>query len=153
MPSPTYFEKSRDLLEQAHDAANKALSQRVSQRNDLLAKLVSVDQQIVHLTNQRADFLTGICRLDGVANTFMPSTSVTVARDDTYVPNPFAGELVNGPALTEKEGFLLEAADQIGGMKYLDSDITICAFTTEGLLKFLRTVIGPKRFAKLQGKD
>lgn len=147
-----YMEQSHGLLAKAHEAATDALTSKLAQRVELVRKLVSVDAQIVHLSNQRADFATSCCRLNGLANILMPSTCVTVESDDPYIPNPFAGIDRDGvDDFSDRDGLLLEGADQIGGMKYLDADITLCAFTREGLLKFLKTVMGKKRYGKIGG--
>ena len=88
----TYHAQSKALLTEARGTASGALEGKMYQRERLIEELVKVDQQIVHLTNRQCDLATGIARLDGLANTFMPTDSVSVEPSDAYVPNPFAGE-------------------------------------------------------------
>lgn len=143
-----HMEKSKELLDNRHSVVTGALETRRTQRESLLTSLASLDNQIVHLTNEQADLSTALCRLNGCANTFMPVEKNYGEASDSYLANPFTD--VPDVSFTEAEGFMLEAADQIGGMEYLDGDMLICAFTREGLLKFLNAV-GRKKFVERRG--
>ncbi|WP_233713844.1 BRCT domain-containing protein [Aquamicrobium zhengzhouense] len=131
------MQKAKELLSNRHQVVTTALTRRSNERTASIAHIVSLDNQIVHLTNEQADLATAMCRLDGVNNTFMPTTQMWAETSDAYVPNPFP-DAEDGP-ITEADGFLLEAADQIGGMKHIDGNMAICAFTRDGLLNLLRT--------------
>ena len=135
----TYTNHSRDLLDQAHTAATDALANRVSQREELLSKLNSVDRQIVHLTNQQADFVTGLCRLDGLANTLMPTASVSVETTDPYVPNPFANvEFGDDRKFPERIWLTYEAMEQHFDIRALDDDCTLVAMSRGDLLAMIQ---------------
>lgn len=142
------MQKAKELLSNRHELVTGALARRSAERMAHIKHIVGLDNQIVHLTNEQADLATAMCRLDGLNNTFMPTDSVIVETSDAYVPNPFPE--AEDTEFSEADGFLLEAADQIGGMKHIDGDTAICAFTREGLLKLLRTVTSEKRAAKVR---
>lgn len=137
------MQKAKELLSSRHQVVTTALTRRSNERMAAMAHIVSLDNQIVHLTNEQFDLATAMCRLDGLNNTFMPINKVTVETSDAYVPNPFPD--AEDTDFSEDDGFLLEAADQLGGMKYIDGDTVICAFTREGLLKMLRAVNGTEK--------
>lgn len=142
------MEISKHILRTRHEQVSVALHRRKAHRESLMQELLKVDRQIVHLTNEQADLATAMCRLDGMGNTFMPITKVEGETTDPYLPNPF--EDVQDVEFSEADGFLLEAADQIGGMQYLDGDTRICAFTRDGLLKLLNTLTTNKRAKKVR---
>lgn len=134
----TYHAQSKVLLTDAHGAASGALEGKMYQRERLIEKLVKVDQQIVYLSNRRSDLATGIARLEGMANTFMPTDSVTVEPSDPYVPNPFAGEQPEDQREFGDQTWLeFEAAEQLYEIRTIDGDCTLVAMRRSDLLAML----------------
>lgn len=136
--SPTA--RSRELLETRSNALAESIHEWENKRRDLLEMLKGADQRLISMRNEQSDYLSAISRLDGNNQKFMPSDLPAVESSDTYIPNPFAGldHLARDKIpFSNDEGLDLEAADQIGGMVYLDADITLCGFTREGLIKFI----------------
>lgn len=132
--------RSRELLEGQANGLALSIHEWTTAREHLLMQLKDADQKLISMRNEQADYLTALSRLDGKNQIFMPSENPIVESSDAYIPNPFAGldhEARDKIPFSNDEGLDLEAADQIGGMVYLDADITLCGFTREGLIKFI----------------
>lgn len=139
----TYHAQSKALLTEAHGTASCALEGKMYQRDRLIEQLVNLDRQIVHLTNRRSDLATGLARLDGLANTFMPIDSVTVEPSDAYVPNPFAGEQPEDKRVFSTRTWLdFEAMEQLHGIRDIDGDCTIVAMRLNDLLAMIEDLKG-----------
>ena len=139
----TYHAQSKALLTEAHGTASGALEGKMYQRDRLIEQLVNLDRQIVHLTNRQCDLATGIARLDGLANTFMPIDSVTVEPSDPYVPNPFAGEQPeDSRELPEATWLEFEAMEQLHDIRTIDGDCTLVAMRRNDLLAMIEDLKG-----------
>ena len=141
----TYHAQSKALLTEAHGTASGALECKMYQRERLIENLVIGDQQIVYLSNRRSDLATGIARLEGLTNTFMPTDSVTVEPSDPYVPNPFAGD---GPIVQRKFGertwLDFEAMEQAHDIRDIDGDCSLVAMRRDDLLAMIEMLINEK---------
>ena len=140
---PSYHAQSKALLTEAHGTASGALEGKMYQRERLIDELVKVDQQIVYLSNRRSDLATGIARLEGLANTFMPTDSVTVEPSDPYVPNPFAGEQPeDSREFPEATWLEFEAMEQLHDIRTIDGDCTLVAMRRNDLLAMIEDLKG-----------
>lgn len=140
--------KSRAILESHANALAATIHEWQMARESLLTQLKDADQKLVSMQNEQSDYLTAISRLDGKNQIFMPSKDPVVESSDAYIPNPFAGldhEARDKIPFSNDEGLDLEAANQIGGMVYLDADCTLCGFTQEGLIKFIHWCKGDQK--------
>lgn len=138
----TYHAQSKALLTDAHGAASGALEGKIYQRERLIEKLMKLDQQIVYLSNRRSDLATGIARLEGLANTFMPTDSVTVEPSDPYVPNLFAGEQPKDERQFATRIWLdFEAMEQLHDIRTIDGDCSLVAMRRNDLLAMIEMFI------------
>ena len=140
---PSYHAHSKALLTESHASATETLGKKLRQRDRLIEQLVNLDRQIVHLTNRRSDLATGIARLEGLANTFMPTDSVTVEPSDPYVPNPFAGEQPeDSREFPEATWLEFEAMEQLHDIRTIDGDCTLVAMRRNDLLAMIEDLKG-----------
>ena len=122
-------------LERHRDDLAGGLRRLASKREHLVSEITRIDEKIVENTNEHAAAVTAIAHLKGERTVQMPVTLNYRPASDPYLRNPFTG--APDVASSDPQGHLLEAACQLGGMEYLDADLTVVSFTTEGLLNFL----------------
>lgn len=135
---PSYHAHSKALLTESHASATETLGKKLRQRDRLIEQLVNLDRQIVRLTNRQCDLATGIARLDGLANTFMPTDSVTVEPSDPYAPNPFAGEQAEDKRVFSTRTRLdFEAMAQFYDIRDIDGDCTLVAMRRNDMLAMI----------------
>ena len=138
---PSYHAHSKALLTESHASATETLGKKLRQRDRLIEQLVNLDQQIVYLSNRRSDLGTGIARLEGLANTFMPTDSVTVEPSDPYVPNPFAGEQPEDKRVFSTRTWL-DLEERAADIRNIDGDCTIVAMRLNDLLAMIEDLKG-----------